>query len=52
MWDAGEWLGGIWKKGWIRDVDREGNLQPDWPRSAEGYTLSSISPAEYWRGVR
>ena len=52
MWDAGEWLGGIWKKGWIRDVDREGNLQPDWPRSAEGYTLSSISPAQYWKGVR
>ena len=52
MWDDGEWLGGIWKKGWIRDVDRKGNLQPDWPRSAEGYTLSPINPTDYWKGKK
>lgn len=57
-WKFGKWYGGVWKNGlwtsgWIYDPYKRGNYRTDaqWDKS-NTFVLSSINPAEYWRGVR
>ena len=50
-WQDGMWKGGIWKKGWIFDPESKGFLEAEWERK-DGWTLSPISPADYWDPAR
>jgi len=51
IWMDGVWVGGSWKEGWIHDPQGKGNLQPEWER-LDGWTLSPISPVDYWDAAR
>jgi hypothetical protein len=46
-WEDGTWEDGTWKNGWIFDIARKGNFQPDW-KWAMSYVESPISPKEYF----